>query len=98
MFILHDVSSPISFISLFIFKFAILPYYHLVLSTNGIVLNERVSPLEKILGTSKVQPNHRVTLIRKVRKKLKVNVGDIVVYVEDEKGNIVIKKGELKPL
>lgn len=82
----------------FVFKLTILLYYHLVLSTNGIVLNERVSPLEKILGTSKVQPNYRVTLIRKVQKKLKVNVGDIVVYIEDEKGNIVIKKGELKPL
>jgi len=54
--------------------------------------------LEKILGTSKVQPNYRVTLIRKVQKKLKVNVGDIVVYVEDEKGNTIIKKGELKPI
>ena len=82
----------------FVFKRAILPYYHLVLSTNDIVLNERVSPLEKILGTSKVQPNYRVTLIRKVQKKLKVDVGDMVVYVEDEKGNIIIKKGELKPI
>lgn len=79
-------------------KSAILPYYHLVLSTNHILLDERVSLLEKILGTSKVQPNHRVTLIRKVQKKLKANVGDIVVYIEDEKGNIMIKKGELKPL
>lgn len=82
----------------FVFKFAILPYYHLVLSTNDIVLNERVSLLEEILGNSKVQPNYRVTLIRKVQKKLKVDVGDIVIYVEDEKGNIIIKKGELKPL
>lgn len=79
-------------------KSAVLPYYHLVLSTNHILLDERVSLLEKILGTSKVQPNYRVTLIRKVQKKLKVNVGDIVVYIEDEKGNIIIKKGELKPL
>lgn len=54
--------------------------------------------MEKILGTSKVQPNYRVTLIRKIQKKLKVDIGDIVVYIEDDKGNIIIKKGELKPL
>ena len=71
-------------------------YYHLVLSANCIVFNERVSSLEKILGTSKVQPNYRITLIRKVQKKLKVNVGDIVVYIEDDKGNIIVKKVELK--
>lgn len=45
-----------------------------------------------------VQPNFRVTLSRKVQKKLKVDIGDIVVYIEDDKGNIIVKKGELKPL
>jgi hypothetical protein len=81
-----------------IFKLAILPYYHLVLSTDDIVYCERASLLEKVLGSSKVQPNFRVTLIRKVQKKLNVKVGDIVIYVEDEKGSIIVKKGQLKPI
>jgi hypothetical protein len=72
-------------------------FYHLALSTKHIVSYERVSSLEKILGSSKVQPNNRITLIKKVQKKLNVKVGNIVIYVEDEKGNIIIKKGQLKP-
>jgi AbrB family looped-hinge helix DNA binding protein len=50
------------------------------------------------MGNSRVQPNYRITLIKSVRKKLNVKIGDIVVYVEDEKGNIILKKGELRPL
>jgi bifunctional DNA-binding transcriptional regulator/antitoxin component of YhaV-PrlF toxin-antitoxin module len=53
--------------------------------------------LEKILGVSKVQPNNRITIIRKVQKKLNVNVGDVLMYIEDDKGNITIKKVQLKP-
>jgi len=52
--------------------------------------------LQRVIGSSKVQPNYRITLIKKVRKKLKVDIGDIIIYVEDEKGNITLKKGELK--
>jgi bifunctional DNA-binding transcriptional regulator/antitoxin component of YhaV-PrlF toxin-antitoxin module len=51
--------------------------------------------LEKVVGSSKVQPNNRITLIRKVQKKLNVKVGDVLVYVEDEKGNVIIKKGKI---
>jgi bifunctional DNA-binding transcriptional regulator/antitoxin component of YhaV-PrlF toxin-antitoxin module len=54
-----------------------------------------IPPLEKVIVSSKVQQNNRVTLIRKVQKKLNVKVGDMVVFVEDEK-NVVIKKGRLK--
>ncbi len=54
--------------------------------------------MEKVLGSSKVQPNNRITIIRQVQKKLNVKVGDVMIYVEDEKGNIVIKKGQLKPI
>jgi len=54
--------------------------------------------LERTIGSSRVQPNYRITLIRKVREKLSVEVGDIVVYLEDEKGNILLKKGELRPV
>lgn len=54
--------------------------------------------MKKTLGNSTVQPNYRVTLVKSVRKKLNAKIGDIVVYVEDEKGNIILKKGELRPL
>jgi len=77
---------------------AILPYYHIILSTNHILFIERASSLERTIGSSRVQPNYRITLIRKVREKLSVEVGDIVVYLEDEKGNILLKKGELRPV
>jgi len=60
------------------------------------LFNERVTLLEKVLGSSKVQPNYRITVVRIVQKKLSVKIGDIVVYVEDEKGNVIIKKGQLK--
>lgn len=73
-------------------------FYHLALSAIQHSKYSRVSPLEKMLGNSKVQPNNRITLIKKVQKKLKVKIGDIVIYLEDEKGNIIIKKGQLKPL
>jgi bifunctional DNA-binding transcriptional regulator/antitoxin component of YhaV-PrlF toxin-antitoxin module len=53
--------------------------------------------LEKVLGSSKVQPNNRITLIRQIRKKLNVKIGGIILFVEDDKGNIIIKKGQLKP-
>ena len=38
------------------------------------------------------------SVIRQVQKKLNVKIGDIMIYVEDEKGNIIIKKGQLKPV
>lgn len=53
---------------------------------------------DKVLGTSKVQPNNRITIVRQVQKKLNVHVGDVLMYIEDENGNIVIKKGQLKPV
>jgi len=51
---------------------------------------------DKILGNSRVQPSFRVTLTNEVRKKLRVKVGDLVAYVEDSQGNIILKKAELK--
>jgi len=38
-----------------------------------------------------------MTIIKEVQKKLKVKVGEVIIYVEDEKGNVIIKKGQLKP-
>jgi len=47
--------------------------------------------VEKVLGTSKVGPKYRITLVKPVQTKLKVNIGDLIVFVEDEKGNVLIK-------
>jgi AbrB family looped-hinge helix DNA binding protein len=44
-----------------------------------------------ILGTSKVTTRHQITLIEKVREKLGVQEGDMIVFYE-ENGEIVIRK------
>jgi len=51
-----------------------------------------------VLGSSKVQANYRITLIREVQKKLDIKIGDIVIYIENEKGDIILKKGEIRPI
>jgi len=35
-------------------------------------------------------------LTKEIRKKLKAKVGDMTAFVEDEHGNVIIKKAELK--
>jgi len=50
------------------------------------------------LGSSRIQPNYRITLTKIIRQKLNVKIGDTVIYMEDQKGNIIIKKGQLKPI
>jgi len=52
--------------------------------------------MEKVLGTSKVGPKQRVTLVKEVQDRLKTQVGDLVVFIEDEKGNILLKVTKLK--
>jgi bifunctional DNA-binding transcriptional regulator/antitoxin component of YhaV-PrlF toxin-antitoxin module len=54
--------------------------------------------VEQVIGSSKVQPNNRITLVRKIQKRLNVKVGDMIIFVEDQQGNIIIKKGQLKPI
>jgi len=54
--------------------------------------------LKQILGSTKVQANSRITLISEVQRKLNVKFGDIVIYIEEEKGDIVLKKGEIRPI
>lgn len=48
-------------------------------------------PSRTVLGSCKVQRNHRFTLIKNVREKLNAKIGDTVVFAEDEKGNLFIK-------
>lgn len=50
---------------------------------------------EKVIGTSKVGPKYRITLIDYVREKLSVDIGDLVVYVENEKGDIFLRTTKL---
>ena len=57
-----------------------------------------LTAMQKIVGYSKVQPSNRVTLTSKVLKKLRVEIGDLIVFLEDSEGNITIKKAELKPV
>ncbi len=46
----------------------------------------------RILGTSRVSPMFRVTLVKRARDILGIDVGDLVVFFE-ENGKIVIEKG-----
>jgi bifunctional DNA-binding transcriptional regulator/antitoxin component of YhaV-PrlF toxin-antitoxin module len=52
--------------------------------------------MDKIIANSRVQPGFRVTLTKEIRRKLKTKVGDIIAFLEDDRGNIIIKKAELK--
>jgi bifunctional DNA-binding transcriptional regulator/antitoxin component of YhaV-PrlF toxin-antitoxin module len=54
--------------------------------------------MDRIIANSRVQPGFRITLTRGIRKKLKTKVGDIIAFIEDEHGNIIIKKAELKAI
>lgn len=47
--------------------------------------------MAKVLGTSKVGPKFRVTLVKLVRETLDVEIGDLVVFVKDEKGDVVLR-------
>jgi AbrB family looped-hinge helix DNA binding protein len=52
--------------------------------------------MDKIIANSRVQPGFRITLTKEIRRKLKTKVGDIIAFIEDDRGNIIIKKAELK--
>ena len=51
--------------------------------------------MEKILGTSKVGPKYRITLVKSVQEKLNVKIGDLIIFIENEKGNIFLKVSRL---
>lgn len=54
--------------------------------------------MDKIIANSRVQPGFRITLTKEIRRKLKTKVGDIIAFIEDARGNIIIKKAELKAI
>jgi bifunctional DNA-binding transcriptional regulator/antitoxin component of YhaV-PrlF toxin-antitoxin module len=46
-----------------------------------------------IIGTAKITHGNKIALITDVRKKLDTDIGDVIVFEENAKGQIVIKKG-----
>jgi len=56
----------------------------------------RVIKTEKVLGTTKVGPKQRITLVKEVQDRLRTQEGDLVVFVEDEKGNILLRVSKLQ--
>jgi len=46
---------------------------------------------ETVLGTSKVDPRFRITLVQPIPELLGVNVGDLIVFVRDEEGNVILR-------
>lgn len=51
---------------------------------------------ETVLGTSKIDPRFRITLVQPLPELLNAKVGDIVVFVQDEKGRIHIKSSSIR--
>lgn len=51
---------------------------------------------EIILGTSKVGPKNRITLVKRVQERLSVKEGDLIIYIEDEKGRIQLKTSKTR--
>ena len=45
----------------------------------------------KIIGNSKVATNNKVTLVEPVVDMLKIQSGDVLVYLESTRGQIIIK-------
>lgn len=49
----------------------------------------------KVLGTSKVSSNNKITLVKEVTSKLNIEEGDLVIFVE-ENGRIYIRSSEIE--
>jgi hypothetical protein len=48
--------------------------------------------MNTLIDAKKVMKESRVVLSPYIREKLKLNVGDVVNFIEDEEGNIYLKK------
>ncbi|MCK5225130.1 MAG: hypothetical protein KAQ89_00275 [Planctomycetes bacterium] len=46
----------------------------------------------KIIGTSKVAAQKKITLIESVAESLKITIGDRIAFLKSASGDIVIKK------
>ena len=49
---------------------------------------------ETILGTSRVDPRFRITLVQPIPELLKVSSGDLIVFIHEE-GKIVIRASSI---
>jgi bifunctional DNA-binding transcriptional regulator/antitoxin component of YhaV-PrlF toxin-antitoxin module len=47
----------------------------------------------KCLGSTKISSKLRMSLLKDVAEKMGVTDGDVILFYEDEKGQIVIRKG-----
>ena len=61
-------------------------------------MSNMVRSSETVLGTSKVDPGYRVTLIQPLPELLNVKVGDLIIFVKDKEGKIVIKASKITKL
>lgn len=46
---------------------------------------------ETVLGTSKVDPRYRITLVQPIPELIRAKVGDLIVFVRNEEGNVALK-------
>jgi len=53
---------------------------------------------ETVLGTSKVDPRFRITLVQPIPDILGVKAGDLIIFVQDEDGDVKIKVSNIPPL
>ena len=53
---------------------------------------------EIVLGTSKIDPRYRITLIQPLPKILDVEVGDLIIFIKDKDGNIKIKPSKISKI
>jgi len=50
----------------------------------------------KLLNTSKVSTDNKITVIKEVADKLKITKGDMIGFFEDENKNIIVQKVTIK--
>ena len=48
--------------------------------------------LMRILGTATVSEGMKIVIISRVSKKMEIKKGDIIVFYETDKGDIIIRK------
>jgi len=48
----------------------------------------------KVLGSAKIMTKGQVTIPKAVRERFNLNVGDVVLFIEED-GKLLLKKGEL---